>query len=48
MSQNTPIKPWYKHVWPWILMAGPIFVVIASVAMFFVAQQHATDLVTDD
>ncbi|EFC86882.1 hypothetical protein NEIMUCOT_06703, partial [Neisseria mucosa ATCC 25996] len=34
MSQNTPIKPWYKHVWPWVLMAGPIFVVIASVAMF--------------
>ena len=48
MSQNSRIKPWYKHVWPWVLMAGPIFVVIASVAMFFVAQQHATDLVTDD
>lgn len=29
-------------------MAVLIFVVIASVAMFFVAQQHATDLVTDD
>ncbi len=29
-------------------MAGPIFVVIASVAMFFVAKEHATDLVTDD
>lgn len=48
MSQNNSAKPWYKHTWPWVLMAGPIFVVIASVAMFFVAQQHATDLVTDD
>lgn len=29
-------------------MAGPIFVVIASVAMFFVAKEHTTDLVSDD
>ncbi|MDU4876256.1 MAG: FixH family protein, partial [Neisseria subflava] len=29
-------------------MAGPIFVVIASVSMFFVAKEHTTDLVSDD
>ena len=48
MSEQKHVKPWYKHIWPWVLMAGPIFVVIASVAMFFVAKEHATDLVTDD
>ena len=48
MSEQKQVKPWYKHIWPWVLMAGPIFVVIASVAMFFVAKEHATDLVTDD
>lgn len=29
-------------------MAGPIFVVIASVSMFFVAKENMTDLVSDD
>ena len=48
MSEQKQVKPWYKHIWPWVLMAGPIFVVIASVSMFFVAKEHTTDLVTDD
>lgn len=48
MSKQNQAKPWYKEVWPWILMAGPVFVVIASVAMFFVAKASMTDLVTDD
>lgn len=48
MSPQPKIKPWYKHIWPWVLMAGPIFVVIASVSMFFVAKEHTTDLVSDD
>ncbi|MCF7522152.1 FixH family protein [Neisseria sp. ZJ106] len=47
-KQSKSAKPWYKHIWPWVLMAGPIFVVIASVAMFFVAKEHMTDLVSDD
>ena len=46
--EQAKVKPWYKQVWPWILMAGPIFVVIASVSMFFVAKDNMTDLVTDD
>lgn len=48
MSEQNKVKPWYKHVWPWVLMAGPMFVVIASVSMFFVAKESMTDLVTDD
>lgn len=48
MSEKNNIKPWYKQLWPWVLMAGPIFVVIASVSMFFVAKNNMTDLVTDD
>lgn len=47
-SHSSQAKPWYKSVWPWILMAGPIFVVLASVSMFFVAKENMTDLVTDD
>lgn len=48
MLKPSNTKPWYKQLWPWILMAGPIFVVLASVAMFFVAKENMTDLVTDD
>lgn len=48
MLKPSNNKPWYKQLWPWILMAGPIFVVLASVSMFFVAKQNMTDLVSDD
>lgn len=48
MSQESSAKPWYQSFWPWLLMAGPIFVVIASVSMFFVAKESMTDLVSDD
>ncbi|MCP1660719.1 FixH family protein [Neisseria perflava] len=47
-EQSKRVKPWYQHFWPWLLMVGPIFVVIASVSMFFVAKANMTDLVTDD
>ncbi len=48
VSEKDNSKPWYKQFWPWMLMAGPIFVVLASVSMFFVAKQSMTDLVSDD
>ena len=25
-------KPWDRHPWPWILMAGPAIVVVAGIA----------------
>ncbi|QEY23144.1 FixH family protein [Neisseria animalis] len=48
MAEQNRAKPWYKQFWPWMLMAGPIFVVLASVSMFFVAKASMTDLVSDD
>lgn len=41
-------KVWYKEPWPWILMAGPIIVVFASIATYVIAQRTNSDLVTDD
>lgn len=41
-------KVWYKEPWPWILMAGPLAVVIAGLATFYIAKTHADDLVSDD
>ncbi|PSJ81339.1 FixH family protein [Neisseria iguanae] len=48
MPPKKNAQPWYQNFWPWFLMVGPIFVVIASVSMFFVAKQNMTDLVSDD
>ena len=42
------IKPWYRHPWPWILMAGPFIVVIAGVVTLYLAISSNDGLVDDD
>ena len=32
-----PRQPWYRHPWPWILMAGPAVVVVAAFATLAIA-----------
>ena len=41
-------KPWYKHFWPWFLMALPAMVVVAGVWTAVIASRHADDLVVDE
>ncbi len=45
---HSKSKPWYREPWPWFLMAGPIIVVIAGLATFYIAKTHSDPLVTDD
>ena len=40
--------PWYRQFWPWFLIALPGSVVIAGIAMIFVAFKHADTLVDDN
>ncbi|GAB2180562.1 FixH family protein [Denitratisoma sp. agr-D3] len=40
--------PWYKQPWPWILMSGPLMVVVASVISAWVALSSADGLVVED
>jgi len=40
--------PWYKQFWPWFLILLPFSVVIASVITFFIAQNNAPALVSDN
>ncbi|MBV2235215.1 MAG: FixH family protein [Sterolibacterium sp.] len=40
--------PWYKHRWPWLLMAGPIAVVIASFITLWLAIRTDDGLVTEN
>jgi hypothetical protein len=41
-------KPWYRHPWPWILMAGPFVVVVAGVFTAYLAVTSNDGLVDDD
>jgi hypothetical protein len=50
MNRNAiihPVTPWYREPWPWILMAGPAFVVVAGFATMYIAFSRADPLVVD-
>lgn len=44
---NT-VKPWYREPWPWILMAGPVAVIIAGFITAWLAIRSFDGLVDDD
>ncbi len=46
---NTIVtKRWYKEPWPWILMTGPLIVIVAGIATAWLAVVSSDGLVTDD
>lgn len=42
------VKPWYREPWPWILMSGPLAVVIAGGVTAYLAVVHEDALVADN
>ncbi|MDO4696188.1 MAG: FixH family protein [Neisseria sp.] len=48
MTEQQHSKVWYKEPWPWILMSGPVLVVIAAFVTLYIAQTSNSDLVSDD
>ena len=48
MSLSTDKKPWYKEPWPWFLMAGPFFVIVAGSITLWLAISSFDGLVADD
>lgn len=46
-SAGAP-RPWFKERWFWVLMSGPILVVIAGFVTFGIIAKGADDLVNDD
>lgn len=40
--------PWYRHRWPWFLIAGPAIVVVASFVTLWLAIKSSDGLVADD
>jgi hypothetical protein len=50
MNPNLTVdtKPWYRHPWPWILMSGPLTVVVAGIFTAYLAVVSNDGLVADD
>ena len=46
MRQDT--KPWYKQVWPWILIAIPVLTALRAIYAVVLMNQQQPDLVIDD
>jgi len=44
----TDIKPWYKQIWPWVLIVLPLCAVVASVTTLFIAINNKPDMVVED
>lgn len=43
-----PVQPWYRHLWPWLLMLGPFLVVVAGAVTAWLAFRSSDGLVADD
>jgi hypothetical protein len=37
MSQNEIQKPWFKQLWPWLLISGPAVAAIGCVITIYLA-----------
>ncbi len=46
-AAETPL-PWYRHRWPWLLMAGPAVVVVAGIVTAWIAVATHDGLVAED
>ena len=47
-ANGARAQPWYREPWPWILMAGPATVVVASLFTAWLAVRSDDGLVVDD
>lgn len=45
---HSDIRPWYREPWPWLIMSGPVLVVVASIVTFAFALDGNDALVADD
>lgn len=40
--------PWYREPWPWLLMLGPVTVIVAGIVTTWIAVTSSDGLVVDD
>lgn len=47
-KEMEPVRPWYREPWPWILISGPLVVVIAGFVTLWLAIKSDDGLVAED
>lgn len=47
-TANQDGRPWYRQIWPWLLMLPPALSVAGGVTMVYLATHTPTALVVDD
>ncbi|MDQ9170511.1 FixH family protein [Oxalobacteraceae bacterium R-40] len=48
LDKNQDMRPWYAHRWPWLLMLGPVAVILAGIHTTMIAFAAQDALVVDD
>ena len=48
MISESVVAPWYRQLWPWLIIAPPLASVIAGVALLWTAIASNDGLVTPD
>lgn len=51
LAMRSPIpvaKPWYRQLWPWLLIAGPAIVVVAALTTAWIAAATDDGVIADD
>jgi len=48
MLEQAPVAPWWKHRWPWLLMAGPLTAVVVGSGFGYLAFSQQDALVVGD
>ena len=47
-SEAVPQRPWYRHFWPWVLIALPLASVLGGVTTLLIAMNNPHSLVVGD
>lgn len=48
IDSTAKARPWYRHLWPWLLMAGPVAVILAGSYTIWLAFSRQDAMVVDD
>ena len=48
LKDNAARRPWYREIWPWLLMVPPALAVAGGLTMIYLATQTPSALVVDD
>lgn len=48
IDPSAVAHPWYRHLWPWLLMAGPAAVILAGSYLIWLSFSSQDAMVVDD